>query len=276
MLKVAVNSRFGSRYVTVREPTGREELDLAVGHPVTQAEALSRLVLPHSQSRVLALSLAERDRIFAALYQFCFGDYVESVLNCNLCHKAYEFGFSLGEFVSEFDAPTGERSASAGPHEAPDARDPAPLSPLPVADAHGVFTLKPGVRFRLPRVDDEILLAELDENLLQSTLLARCLVEGDAERDGDAVEAQMERLAPLLRRALDSECPHCSAAQTVEFDLVSYVQRCFERERALLTREIHCLASAYRFGYDEILSMPRRLRQEMVQLLLAQRDRGAA
>ena len=96
------------------------------------------------------------------------------------------------------------------------------------------------------------------------------------ERDSSVIEEQLQLLAPLLRTRLGSSCPHCEHPHTIDFDLVSYSQRCFQRDQAMLTREIHCLGSAYRFGYEEILGMPRSVRQELVTLLLGQRSRGAA
>jgi hypothetical protein len=285
MLKIPVNSGTHWRYAVLRELTGREELDFAVNHPVTRAAALSRLVLSPTDLAETTLPLVQRDRLLAGIYIDCFGDAVESIVPCQSCRKTYEFGFSLTEYVAEFESP----------------------SDALACDDQGIYQLRPGVRFRLPNVEDERLAAELDDEAAANLLLSRCLVEGSIETASRAaatelsndvatavetasraaatelsndVKAELEtalaRLAPLLRSSLDSTCPHCETAQTVEFDLVSFFHQSFERERALLTREIHCLASAYRFGYDEILGMPRRMRQSMVELLLAQRDRGAA
>jgi uncharacterized metal-binding protein YceD (DUF177 family) len=255
MLKVAVSFRFGLRYLWLKEPTGREEFELSEGHPLALAQALSRLMVSMQPAEFRQLSLADRDRILAAVYLHCFGDNVESILRCARCDKTYELGFSLGEFLSELD--TSEEKL---------------LTP----DAQGVFTLSPQVRFRLPTVADEILAAELPPVVGAQLLRQRCLVEGDLERDSSVIEEQLQLLAPLLRTRLGSSCPHCEHPHTIDFDLVSYSQRCFQRDQAMLTREIHCLGSAYRFGYEEILGMPRSVRQELVTLLLGQRSRGAA
>ncbi|MGC4067370.1 MAG: hypothetical protein QM784_22545 [Polyangiaceae bacterium] len=279
MLKIPLNSGTHLRYAVLRELTGHEELDFAVNHPVMRAAALSRLMLSPTDITEATLPLVQRDRLLAGIYIDCFGDAVESIVPCQSCRKTYEFGFSLTEYVAEFECP----------------------ADAPACDDKGIYQLRPGVRFRLPNVEDERLAANLDDEAAANLLLSRCLVEGRIEAAATAataatavetasravateltndvkadLEAALARLAPLLRSSLDSTCPHCETAQTVEFDLVSFFHQSFERERALLTREIHCLASAYRFGYDEILGMPRRMRQSMVELLLAQRDRGAA
>jgi hypothetical protein len=260
MLKVAISPRFGLRYLWLKEPTGRQEFALAEGHPLAIAEALSSLLVSISPVQFQHLNLSDRDRILATVFSHCFGDAVETVLKCAQCEKPFELGFSLGEFLEELATPE-----HATPEEA-----------TLVPNNQGIFTLNPGVKFRLPTVRDEIESADLSPDSAAVYLMERCLVEGCIEKDASVVEDAMQRLAPLLRTELSSNCPHCGQSHRVDFDLMSFSQRCFERDIAMLSREIHCLASAYRFGYEEILDMPRSVRQRLTSLLLGQRTAGAA
>jgi hypothetical protein len=249
MLKVALSPRTSLRYLWLKEPTGRQEFALAEGHPLRLAEALSSLVVSMSPTQFQSLTLSDRDRLLATVFAHCFGDTVESILKCNGCGKPFELGFSLSELSSELEESPGE---------------------LPRADAQGVYTLGETIKFRLPTIRDEVEAAELPEDRAARFLIERCLVEGSVDHDLPQVEAALERLAPLMRTELTSGCPHCGTSHRVDFDLVSYAERCFTRDLAMLTREIHCLASAYRFGYEEILDMPRSVRQNLTQLLLGQ------
>jgi hypothetical protein len=251
MLKVALSPRISPRYLWLKELTGRQEFALAEGHPQSLAEALSSLVVSMSPTQFQSLTLSDRDRLLATVFTHCFGDTVESIVKCTGCGKPFELGFSLSELSRELEEPLEEAQGV-----------------LTRADDQGVFTLGDTLRFRLPTVRDEVEAAGLPEDGAARFLIERCLVAGSVEHDLPRVEAELERLAPLMRTELTSECPHCGTAHRIDFDLVSYAERCFKRDLTMLTREIHCLASAYRFSYNEILDMPRSVRQNLTQLLL--------
>jgi hypothetical protein len=68
----------------------------------------------------------------------------------------------------------------------------------------------------------------------------------------------------------------CGTEQSVHFDIVSFFHAMLARERSLLLREVHRIATAYHWGYQEILRLPRSQRRAFVTLLEAERGRVRA
>ena len=80
-------------------------------------------------------------------------------------------------------------------------------------------------------------------------------------------------VGPLLDVEIGATCAECGHEQSVRFDLQQYVLaavRDGERQRA---REVHQIATAYRWSLAEILSLPRSRRRLHAELI--ERDAGA-
>ena len=76
-------------------------------------------------------------------------------------------------------------------------------------------------------------------------------------------------VGPTLDTDLDGVCPGCGTKQAVPFRIDEFLLAALRRESALLTREVHELARAYRWSRREILEMPRRERRQHAGLVLA-------
>jgi hypothetical protein len=265
LLKVALNPwPRSSRFAFVREPTGQDEILPSGSSPSGASQLVQDLLVDAPSSAVTtvtsaSMSLADRDRLVAALYGECFGDAISVASRCSACSKTFEIDFSLRDFVHHLD----ERVAA-----------PANLRAGP--DAAGVHLLDDGTRFRLPTVEDERAILGLAPAESVTALLGRCVLEGEVARVGESVQVAMESLAPLASSVFPANCAECSAEQTIDFDLVRFFLAAVEREQPLLMREVHCLARAYGWSCGEILGLPRRQRRAYVALIIAEHDGGRA
>jgi hypothetical protein len=248
------------RTVYLRELAGYDEL--AQGSAVELVDALL-LERPGAAARpgdARRLTLSEVDRVLAAVYRGLYGDAVECHVNCPDCRSSYELSFTLSDM---WDALT-ETSPE----------DEALLARLEGPDGAGVYRLGE-LRFRLPTGEDVAEVAGLGPEASAAALRARCVLEegsGVAE-DATGLEETLDRAmslaGPTLDTDLDGVCPECGAGQAVPFRIDEFLFAALRRESALLTREVHELARAYRWSRREILEMPRRERRQHAGLVLA-------
>jgi hypothetical protein len=259
VLQVTLNpSPTGTRFAFLREPTGEDELGCVDQGAFGATALVGRLLAPApggTQPAAAGLSLADRDRLLAALHADCFGDTITSAARCRACERTYEIGFSLRDLMTDLDARISR---------------PPQLREGP--DEHGVHTLQDGTRFRLPTVEDERTVAGLPADEAVATLLGRCVLEGKPGGARAAVEAALEALAPLVGRELPASCPECGVEQTVDFDIVAFFSAALARETPMLLREVHCLARAYGWSYAEIVGLTRSRRRALVALLLGEQE----
>jgi hypothetical protein len=134
-------------------------------------------------------------------------------------------------------------------------------------DSAGYYDLDDGTRFRLPTIEDERALYGLAEAEHAQTLFARCIVPSGARVETGFIEKCMEAIGPVLNVELDALCPLCGASQSVQFEMVSFFLSMLAKERPLLSREIHSIARAYRWSFEEIVSLPRSERRAHVALI---------
>jgi hypothetical protein len=255
------SSARGARVALLRELSGLDELVSERAGPVAATELLERLIV-EARGPVLrkndlwSLPLGERDRLVAGLHARHFGDRIESVVWCNGCTKAFAVDFSLAALIASLSEETeGERAT--GPDEA------------------GVYSLSDGRRFRLPSCDDERAITGVAPSQAAAELLGRCLIKGNGD-DEAWVHAAMSKVGPVLDLELPTRCVLCGTEQSVHFDIVSFFHAMLARERSLLLREVHRIATAYHWGYQEILRLPRSQRRAFVTLLEAERGRVRA
>jgi hypothetical protein len=246
----------GPRRAYVRELSGRDELDVDLTTPTGATRLVASLLVDAdgtsvAPSDVWTLTLSDRDRILALIYAAGFGDHVESQLNCEACNKEFEVRFSLVELVASLHEP--KNGPALGP------------------DSDGIYALADGRRFRLPTTEDERAVAGMDSARAVAELLVRCTVAGQASENPEELQNAMEQLGPILSLDIPTKCAFCSVEQLVRFDLSSYLDSALRKERALLVREVHRLATAYHWSFDEILGLPRSQRRLFVGLAEAER-----
>jgi hypothetical protein len=246
----------GPRHALLRELTGQEEALVTQASPLMASELVGRLLVDvwggaSSRPDVWSLGVSDRDRLIAELYLNCYGDRIDATVPCRDCSKSFAIGFSLSELLA------GQLPSRPEGVEGP--------------DEQGIYRLAGGCRFRLPTAGDERAAIGLGTGEATLGLLERCLVEGRISSAKQELEQALERLAPLLALKLSAACPHCGTAQQVLFDLVQFFIRALLRERPLLMREVHCLASVYHWSHAEILALPRSERRTYVSLVLAER-----
>jgi len=247
----------GGQWAYLRPLCGHDEACINGSGLMEVAWFLDRLLVSApgtsvGSGKASELAVCDCDRLFAALYLTYFGEQIESTVTCRSCGKPFELRFSLRELMANLD-PVVELKAT-GP------------------DDDGVYTLIDGRRFRLPTVGDRDSLIGLDPEQAMTTLLKRCVVEGDPTLDLESLQVAMNEVGPVLDLDLDAPCAHCGASQRVQFDIQTYVLQTLAFEQRYLSREVHRIAMTYGWGYQEILDLPREDRRTFVQLI--QTDRG--
>lgn len=193
--------------------------------------------------KVADIVTADRDRIFASLYMYLYGNKIESAITCRHCGSLFDLDFSLPSLLDHYQL------SSAG------------------ASAEGVYEIEQETRFRLPTGADELLLTEYSETTAEDFLLSRCLIKGDIKMVGGLVQEKMAEIAPVLNLVLQAHCPECSTDQAVHFDIQTFFLTRLKQEYPQLMREVHRIASCYHWPADSILLLPRHQRKQFVQLI---------
>lgn len=242
------------KWVYLRPLCGHDEAFVHGTSLIEATQFLDRLLVStaeHTVDPVKASDLAvcDGDRLFAALYLNYFGDQIESTLRCLNCHQSFEIQFSLPELMANLDQMTATNVT--GP------------------DVQGIYTLTDGRRFRLPTIGDRNNLSRLNPEQAMTMLLQKCVIEGDPHQDSPELEAAMNEVGPLLDLDLDATCPECETAQRVQFDIQTYLLRSLAYEQRFLNREVHAIAKAYGWSYQEILNLTRESRRNFVRLIEA-------
>ena len=83
----------------------------------------------------------------------------------------------------------------------------------------------------------------------------------------DEFEELLERIAPLIDLELLATCPECHHTHKVQFDIQTYLLGALVTERRRLLADINCIANAYSWSLDEILSLTRSDRRHLVELI---------
>ncbi len=115
MLEVVVGNRLQrhTRSVLLRELTGHDELAMAGSGVTAASEQIGRLIVASAETSsgagaALPLPLTDRDQIVARLHADCFGDRIESIVECGACSEPTSVEFSLGAMLDDLLAPAGE------------------------------------------------------------------------------------------------------------------------------------------------------------------------
>jgi hypothetical protein len=184
---------------------------------------------------------ADRDRLLALLYISMYGTRIESTISCTACSQKFDLDFLLDELLRHYQ-------------------------PVALSD-EGRYQVEPGISFRLPNGEDEMLVNGLTNAEAEKQLLERCLLDGNAETDSEKVQLKMAELAPVLSVEMQAICPECGNEQHVQFDMQSFFLTKLKQERPGLIREVHNIASHYHWSQQEILNLPRNLRKQYATLI---------
>jgi hypothetical protein len=239
------------KWARLRPLCGRDEILVDASGFVDRLAFIDGLLMEASGTTVKPggvreLALCDCDRLCASIYLDCFGEFIEGRLTCNRCREYCEMKFSLVDLMRNMMDPIGETD---GP------------------DERGTFTSPSGRHFRLPTARDHEETAGLGAVAAIASLRARCIVDGDPSDVPQDLETSMEQVGPTLDRDLDAVCPQCGATQAVRFDIQSYLFRALGYERQFLLYEIHRIAAAYGWTYEETLGLTREDRRKLVRLI---------
>ncbi len=242
----------GGRWACLRSLCGHDEAFID-GTGIIQATALLDRLLVEGPGTSVGpgkawdLAVSDRDRLLATIYMQCFGDWIESTVPCGHCNKDFDLSFSLLGLVKSLEDRRG--FTVAGP------------------DEEGNYVLADGRRFRLPTSADQLNVLGLESGRAVTTLLDRCVVEGDLSADPETLQTAMEEVGAILDVDLEASCPECGTRQEVRFDIQTYLLRALSHEKLFLTQEVHRIATAYGWGFLEILNLPREDRRTYVRLI---------
>lgn len=233
------------RTLFLRALDGHAELLAEPGDPGAATALLAHLLVQPDRTDTLLETW--RDRALAALFEREFGGAIDARATCTDCGEAFAFGFTLAPIL----AAQAESAAATGL----------------VPDADGWWALEEGARLRPPTLGD--VAAHSDPAALLAALCQGPVETGQAE-------AMLDAAAPLLSIDLETQCPHCGAAQAIAFEIGAYLVEALAAERPLLIRETHLIASRYGWSHDAIMALPRADRRAYAHLIVGERSAAAA
>ncbi len=243
------------KWACLREICGHDVL--AINQPGTMdaIQLIDRLLVESSETDIrpgmaAVIATADRDEMLAAIYKANFGSQIESTIDCQACEEPFDLDFDCDQLLNFI---RGEAAMAEVEKE-----------------EDGTFKLADGCRFRLPSGEDERLLFGLSEQQAGHLLLERCLLEGDAQANASNIQAAMQQIAPVFETDLQANCPECNHEQYIRFDMQSYLLNALLLEKKQLPTEVHRLAVTYGWSQQEILELPRTLRQRYVSLIIAE------
>lgn len=217
------------------DATRRALLLLAAASPGTAYDEIAQLSIGARNARLLALRAQ------------LLGETLIAVTNCQQCNERLEIELHTSELGGEMLPP------------------PAPLDVR--VDGYSL-------RVRVPNSAD-LLAVEHEAPLTaaREKLLERCLVEIHSAHDArvreplpafvvDAVAEKMAQADPQADLELALTCPHCGHAWQTPLDPVAFLWSEVDAWAQRILREVHTLASAYKWSEGEILALSptRRLR----------------
>jgi hypothetical protein len=251
MQKVALEYGSEPGWVVLRELCGHDEESVERTDSEAAIALLDRLLVDApgaacGPGRAAELTVPDRDRLLAVVFQRVIGRRVDSTARCRFCDKTFDLDFLLDDLLTSL------REAE---------------SPELVREPGGVFRLGDGRRFRLPRGIDERAVADQPPAQAELALLQRCMIEGSAADDPATITDAMPAAGPLLDVEISARCAECARHQPVRFDLQNYLFTRMLDERRTRALEVHRIASTYRWSLRDILDLRRSQRRLYVELI---------
>ena len=201
------------------------------------------------------LTIGQRDAGLLTLREWTFGSRMSGVLRCPGCGQQLELTFDVAEVRVDAPADAGRAASLA----------------------------KKGydVQFRPPDSTDlAAVIGESDPVRLRELLLERCLLA--ARHDGepvpadrlppeivDAVVEGIEQADPQADVELAVSCASCGHSWRTVFDIASFFWNEVDAWAGRILREVHTLASAYRWAERDILTLSPRRRQLYLEMVNA-------
>lgn len=253
MLQIQLNPGLhGGKWAYLRPLCGHDEASVSGTSAVEATAFLDQLLVEAPGTTVgpgnaSELAVCDCDRLFAAIYKKYFGERIESTPTCLDCNKPFELSLSLQELTEKTE--NGTDSKAEGP------------------DDKGIYQLPDGRRFRLPTAGDLHSVNGLEAAQAETTLLERCVVDGDPANNPELLQAAMMEVGATVDFDLDVICPECNSSQAVRFNIQDYLMRALGYEKQFLHHEVHHIASAYGWGYEEILNLTRDERRAYAGLI---------
>jgi len=240
----------GKKYAQLRELCGVDEEMLTATDTYNAIQLLNQLLVGKAPyllqpGQAQMLPAATRDRLLAQVYLTNFGSKVSGLFDCSQCQETFEIDFQLPELLQSLTPPT---------HEFTQEED-------------GYFHRNGRQQFRLPSGEQELSLSALSPDDAAQLLFELCVPDKDSDWEQESLQRAMRTVAPLVDLELHATCPECKAPQTVHFDIQTHLLQTVLSEQAQLTRDIHCIAKAYRWRFKDIMELPRTRRKAQVQLI---------
>lgn len=262
------------REVQLRPMTGREQQQLRLVPETTSVAMLTTEILARCMPTVdeslethtafvRDLLIGDREYLLLQLYRMTFGNYLHVLLRCleEECGEVAEVRLDLTQFTVEA-SPIQARTFTMSLPSNEELRITCRL--LTGEDQEALSSL-PG-------------LAEEEQT---EFLLRRCILDGAvdigqlSESDREAIEAQMESLAPGIEVKLEAVCPQCSKEFTYPIDIPFLVLNEMKASEASLDLDIHSLAFYYHWSESEIMELTPRRRARYIELLEDELERIA-
>lgn len=247
----------GTAWVCLRELCGVDEQAVTGSGTLEALRLLDRLFVTDSETdttpvKAKDLTIADRDRLLAAIYISTYGSHIEGTIHCKNCQIPFDMDFSLDELLTNL---------YSGINNLKVERDPA-----------GYYILPEGPSFRLPTGEDERAIMGMSLNEAEQALLSRCTGKGKTEEDFSQIQQAMNDIAPVLDMELKAPCPECGQQNMVHFDIQYYLLNALHQGRHQLAFEVHRIASAYGWSLMEILNLPRSMRKTYVSIVESEMD----
>jgi hypothetical protein len=249
--------------VTIRQPTGREDLLLQEpslsGLPtcLALAESLARAV-DNRRVEWNDLTLTDLEALMLLLRQTTLGNSVRAETHCirSECAARVDVNFRVDEYLASQKPriPRGiERQQESG----------------------WFLVAGEAVRFRLPRCRDLLSIpAGAGHANHAQRWLARCCVEPPdvTARLHKRIERAMSVMAAPLSGSLAGRCPECNGELSIHFDVVSFVLREMRDHAANIYQDVHLLALHYKWPEEKILELPRKRRLHYAEMIRGERS----
>ena len=224
--------------------------------PIRRALALLDATAPQAQGAWGGASIGQRDARLLDLYEALFGSRLQTVTRCPSCREVLETDF----VTSDIRVP--------------------PAAPQP--STHEFHAERCSVQYRLPNSDDLLHVASSvnDAARAEHELLQRCVIEIHQAGKRQSLEwlppAVIEGLTedmaaqdPGADLQIRLNCPVCSHAWSVLFDIVSYFWSALDDWAQRALADVHLLARAYGWSEREILGLSATRRQHYIEMVRA-------
>jgi len=225
--------------------------------PVQRALTMLSAACPNATVAELArLSIGRRDSGLLSLRERLFGPQLMSLSNCPGCQERLELAFN----VSDVRAPAVSFEVD----------NTAPLS----LELNGYE-----ITFRTPNSFDVMALDETRDVADNSQLiLSRCLISvkgpngenSAAQLPANVIEAITEGMSqadPQADVQLALTCPQCEHQWQASFDIVSFLWNEIDVWASRFLREVHIIASAYKWSEAEIFALTPWRRQMYLEMI---------